>query len=63
MEAIMKEDYLEGIKKYFLKGSKPFVSRREVNWKKVKIVGFIILMSLVVVILFWPQQKPIQQTA
>jgi hypothetical protein len=62
MEAIMKEDSLEGIKNYFLKSAKPFVSRREVNWRKIQIVICVSIIFLVIGILFWPQEKPEQQT-
>ena len=39
MEAIMKEDSLEAFKQYFLKEARPFTSKCEVNWSKVKMIG------------------------
>lgn len=58
----MKEDSLEEMKNYFLKGARPFVARREVNWKKVKVVSLFSLIGLMIGVLFWPEKKSEQQT-
>jgi len=62
MEAIMKEDSLEGLKHYFLKEPKPFVAKREFNWSKLQFVGFGVLGIVVLAIVFWPASKPDQAT-
>jgi len=62
MEAIMKEDSLEGLKHYFLKEPKPFVAKREFNWSKLQFVGLGILVIVVLAIVVWPAPKPDQAT-
>lgn len=62
MEAIMKEDSLEGLKHYFLKEPKPFVAKREFNWSKLQFVGLGILVIVVLAIVIWPAPKPDQTT-
>lgn len=62
MEAIMKEDSLEGLKHYFLKEPRPFVAKREFNWSKLKFIAIGILAVVLVGILFWPSTKPEQST-
>jgi hypothetical protein len=54
MEAIMKEDSLEAFKQYFLKEAKPFTSKREVNWSKVKAIGGGSLALIVLAIICMP---------
>ena len=62
MEAIMKEDSLEGLKHYFIKEPKPFVAKREFNWSKLQLVGLGVLGVVVLAIVFWPASKPDQAT-
>lgn len=62
MEAIMKEDSLEGLKHYFLKEPKPFVAKREFNWSKLQFVGIGVLVIVVLAIVIWPAPKPDQTT-
>lgn len=49
---------MEALKQYFLKEAKPFTSKREVNWSKVKIVGGGVLILVVLVIICIPTSKP-----
>lgn len=53
---------MEALKQYFLKEAKPFTSKREVNWSKVKIVGGGILVLVVLVIICIPTSKPEETT-
>ncbi len=62
MEALIKEVAPMDMKSYFLKEAKPFVSKREFNWKKVQFIGVALLGVVLVGILFWPQSKPEQTT-
>ncbi len=62
MEAIIKEDSLEGLKQYFLKEARPFTSKREVNWSKVKIVVSGLLVFVVLVIICVPTSTPEETT-
>lgn len=62
MEAVMKEDSLEGIKQYFLKEARPFVEKREFDWSKMKYVGGGIFAVVLTGILFWPEPKVEQTT-
>lgn len=59
---MMKEDSLEGFRKYFLKEPKPFVAKREVNWSKIRLAGSISLGVVLLAILFWPSSQPDQET-
>lgn len=50
------------LKTYFLKEPKPFVAKRDFNWKKLQIVGGVALFIVLTGILFWPASKPEQTT-
>ena len=41
-------------KEYFLMEAKPFTAKREVNWGKAKIAGFLLVVVLICVLLFLP---------
>ncbi len=63
MEAVMmKEDSLEGFRKYFFREPKPFVAKREVNWSKIRLAGSIALGVVLFTILLWPSSQPDQET-
>ena len=62
MEAIAKEVYLEGFKNYFLKQSKPFTSKREVNWSKVQTWAISFIAALIIGIIVIPSSEPDQET-
>lgn len=48
------------LKTYFLKEPKPFVSKRDFNWKKLQMIGGFALFFTLAGILFWPEKKPEQ---
>ena len=48
---------MEGLKQYFLKEAKPFTTKREVNWSKVKIVSGCVLVLAILVIMCIPTTK------
>ena len=62
MEAITKEVSLEGLKAYFLKEPKPFTSKREVNWTKVKMLAITFVAILILGIIVMPNSQPDQET-
>lgn len=50
------------LKTYFLKEPKPFVSKRDFNWNKLKMIGGFTLFFGIAAVLFWPTSKPEQTT-
>ncbi len=50
------------LKTYFLKEPKPFVSKRDFNWTKLKMIGGFTLFFGIAAVLFWPTSKPEQTT-
>lgn len=54
MEAVMKGGGMGTFKDYFFKEAKPFTSKREVNWFKVKLFSSILMFLLIVVLLILP---------
>lgn len=60
MEAIAEEVLIMDLKTYFLKEPKPFVSKRDFNWKKLQMIGVFVLFFTFAGILFWPEKKPEQ---
>ena len=50
------------LKTYFLKEPKPFVSKRDFNWNKLKLIGGFVLFFGIAAVLFWPTSKPEQTT-
>lgn len=50
------------LKTYFLKEPKPFVSKRDFNWNKLKTSGGFVLFFGIAAVLFWPTSKPEQTT-
>lgn len=57
---IAAPSFLERLSKMFLKEPVPFATKREVNWKAVKIAGFVIVLVAVVVLLLLPTSQPEQ---
>lgn len=57
MEAITQEDLIMDLKTYFLKEPKPFVPKRDFNWKKLQLIGGFVLFFTFAGILFWPEKK------
>lgn len=53
-------EVLTGIQSYFLKEPRPFTSKRDLNWGKVKIVSITIVLTFIVAILVWPAPQPDQ---
>ena len=51
---------LEKLSKIFLKEPIPFATKREMNWKAVKITGFVMVLVAVVVLLLLPTSQPEQ---
>lgn len=62
MEAVVRQEVNLDFKNYFLKEAKPFTSKREVNWSKVKLIAGISMTLLVVGIMVMPQSQPDQAT-
>ncbi len=48
---------MKGLQDYFLMEERPFVARREVNWKKVKIVAGIGIGIILIIIISVPQNE------
>jgi type IV secretory pathway VirB10-like protein len=62
MEAVIKGMPMEYFKNYFLKESKPFTSKREVNWSKVKNIAISAVVILIFGIIFIPNSRPDLET-
>lgn len=45
---------------FFLKDAKPFTTKRDVNWFRVKVVGGTLILAVVMIILLWPSSQPEQ---
>jgi type IV secretory pathway VirB10-like protein len=58
MEVAIKEVQMEGLKKFFLKEPRPFTSKREVNWDKVKTVGISLIGITILGIVVMPTSQP-----
>lgn len=50
------------LKTYFLKEPKPFVSKRDFNWNRFKMIAGFVLFFVIAGLLFWPTSKPEQTT-
>lgn len=61
METLEKEVRLD-FKSYFLKESKPFTSKREVNWPKVRTWAIVAVGVVVFGIIIMPSSQPDQET-
>lgn len=61
MEAVEKEVNLD-FKNYFLKESKPFTSKREVNWSKVQTWAIVAVGIIIFGIIVMPSSQPDQET-
>jgi type IV secretory pathway VirB10-like protein len=61
METVAKEVNLD-LKKYFLKESKPFTSKREVHWVRVQTWAIVSVGVLIVGLLLMPTSEPNQDT-
>lgn len=61
MEAVEKEVNLD-FKNYFLKESKPFTSKREVNWSKVQTWSIVVVGIIIFGIIVMPSSQPDQET-
>lgn len=59
MEAVIKGG-LVNWQHIFLKEARPFTSKRDVNWAKVKVTAIIIVLLMVTVILVLPSSQPEQ---
>lgn len=47
-------------KDFFLKEAKPFTTKRDVNWFRVKLIGGTLIITVVMLILIWPTSQPEQ---
>lgn len=63
MEIAAKGVQVDLLKKFFLKEPRPFTSKREVNWGKVKLTGIILVALIVVGILIMPSSGTLEQTS
>lgn len=61
MEMSLREDTMKSWRDLLLKEAKPFTSKREVNWNKVKLCGFGLLGAVIMGIIFYPSSRPEQE--
>lgn len=52
---------MKNLKEYFFKEAKPFISKRDVDWFKLKFIACISLLVIVLVIFLFPESKPVQE--
>lgn len=58
MEIAIKEVQVGEMKSFFLREPRPFTTKRDVNWGKVRNVAIIVLGLVIVGIFFFPTSKP-----
>lgn len=61
MEIAAKLYSIEGLKESFLKEPKPFTSKRDIHWHKLGWIAGGTLVVVILVILFLPAAKPVQE--